>query len=182
MPGLNCSPFPVLETDRLTLRRLELFDATDIYKLRLHPEVNKYLEGFAHASIEETQVFIDRIHKALENNESIFWVIELKNERTFVGTICLWNFSSDGLKAETGYVLHPDYQGRGYMNESLASVIAYGFEEAGLKIIEAYTHKDNERSIKLLLKNGFNLDADRELEEGSNEIVFVLLEEDWRQL
>ena len=51
----------------------------------------------------------------------------------------------------------PKYQGQGIMNESLKSVIKYGFKNLNLALIEAYTHSKNASSTKLLKKNGFSI-------------------------
>ena len=46
-----------------------------------------------------------------------------------------------------------------------------------LKTIEAYTHKDNESSMRLLLKNKFKLDTTRKAEKENNRIIFTLTNE-----
>jgi ribosomal-protein-alanine N-acetyltransferase len=170
----NFTPFPTLKTDRLVLRQLELADDWANFKLRESDSVNKYLKGFRHSTIEQTQEFIRKIQSAVANNESIYWVMTLKETGQFIGTICLWNISREEDKAETGYTLLPDFQNKGYMNEALEMVIDYGFNFMKLKSIEAFTHRDNESSCKLLLKNKFILDPEREPADGGNEVVFIL--------
>jgi ribosomal-protein-alanine N-acetyltransferase len=41
------------------------------------------------------------------------------------------------------------------MQEALSAVIDYGFQQMHLNAIEAYTHPQNVKSIKLLEKNNF---------------------------
>jgi len=170
------TPFPVLATDRLILRQLETTDDKDIYSHRLDDRVNKYLEDFRHTSIEQTQAFIDRIQKEVAANKTILWVITQKSRNKFLGTICLWNISKTNHRAETGYTLDPQFHGKGYMNEALVKIINFGFNKMKLRTIEAYTHKDNESSIQLLLKNKFKPDTTRkaEKEKGNNRIIFLL--------
>ena len=62
----------------------------------------------------------------------------------------------------------------GYMNEALAKVIAFGFNEMKLKTIEAYTHEHNEGSIRLLLKNNFKQGKIPKKEVASNRLFFSL--------
>jgi [ribosomal protein S5]-alanine N-acetyltransferase len=169
----NFTPFPVLTTDRLVLRKLESADDRNNFFLRSDDEVNKYLEGFRHITIEQTREFIEKINKATANNESIFWVITLKETAEFIGTICLWNLSDEKLMAETGYTLHPSFQHKGYMREALEKVIDYGFKTMKLKAIEAHTHKDNARSIKLLLNCRFIPDTSRTSADGNPLILLV---------
>jgi ribosomal-protein-alanine N-acetyltransferase len=179
MIELNFTPFPILTTERLVLRQLEKTDDKDIFVHRSDERVNTYLEGFRHASIEQTQAFINRIHQEVANNKTILWAITQKEDNKFLGTICLWNISKSDDKAETGYTLDPEFQGRGYMNEALIKIIDYGFHVMKLKTIEAYTHMDNQGSIRLLLKNKFQVDTTRqaEKEKGNNRIIFILTNE-----
>ena len=68
----------------------------------------------------------------------------------------------------------PVHQGKGYMNEALKAVIAHAFQTAGFTILEAYTHKDNEASTKLLLKHHFVLQADSHDPENANHLIYLL--------
>ena len=68
----------------------------------------------------------------------------------------MWNFSEDRKIAEIGYDLHPDFHKKGIMNEALKTILNYGGKSLNLKTLEAYTHKNNEASINLLLNNGFH--------------------------
>lgn len=175
----NFTPFPILTTDRLILRQLEATDDKDVFTHRSDDSVNTYLENFRHTSIEQTQAFIQRIQKEIAENKTILWVVTQKGHNKFLGTICLFNISKTDDKAETGYTLDPEFQRIGYMNEALVKIIDFGFNTMKLKIIEAYTHKDNQGSIRLLLKNKFTLETTRkaEKEKGNNRIIFTLMNE-----
>src|SRR3989344_6394007 len=155
MLELNFNPFPILTTERLILRQLETSDDKDIFSHRSDDRVNTYLEDFRHASIEQTQAFINRVQNEIANNKTILWVITEKGNNKFIGTVCFWNISKDEYKAETGYTLAPEFHRIGYMNEALEKIIDFGFTKMKLKTIEAYTHEHNEASIKLLIKNKF---------------------------
>ena len=84
-----------------------------------------------------------------------------------MGLICLWNIEKENDLAEVGYSLHHAYFGKGIMNEVLARVVKFGFEEVKLKRIDAYTNKNNTASLKLLEKNKFvrNLAFEQEYED-----------------
>jgi ribosomal-protein-alanine N-acetyltransferase len=59
------------------------------------------------------------------------------------------------LKAEIGYELFPDFQGKGIMQEATLKVIDFGIQHIGLNSIEAYTHCENQSSTRLLKKLNF---------------------------
>lgn len=174
MLALNFTPFPILQTERLVLRQLTMSDAEDIFHHRADERVNRYLEGFSHTSIEQTRAFIENIQKAVADNESILWIITEKGIDKFIGSICLWNISKEEMKAETGYTMHPDFQNKGYMQEAMVKVIDYGFNVMKLRAIEAHTHRDNEHSIKLLIRNNFKKTISGAVANGSENVIFVL--------
>lgn len=170
----NFTPFPILKTDRLILRQIETTDDLDIFSHRSDDKVNTYLEDFRHFSIEQTQAFIQRIQEEIANNKTILWVITQRNSNKFIGTVCLWNISKNECKAETGYTLAPEFHRMGYMNEALVKAIDFGFNKMKLKTIEAYTHENNESSIKLLQRNKFKQGTNPKTEVGNNRIFFSL--------
>ena len=63
------------------------------------------------------------------------------------------------------------------MSEALKKIIEFGFKEIELNTIEAYTHKDNDDSTKLLQKYNFTQDAERIDKENSDNIIFRLTKE-----
>lgn len=169
MLQLNFTPFPTLTTERLNLRRLEPGDDNEIFILRTDEGVNKYINRQMAQSIEDARKFIHKIQKSISANEVVMWVITLKNSQRLLGTVLYWNIDKEQHKAEIGYELLPHCQGNGIMHEALAKVIDYGFNNMKLKIIEAYTHKDNEASLKLLGKYNFKRDEVAEAKHNGNE-------------
>jgi len=179
MLNFNFWPFPVLQTERLVLRQLSLSDDKDIYFLRSDSKVNEYIDKPFAQSITDAQQFIQKINAGIQKNENLYWGISNKNKSKLIGTICLWNFEADKLQAETGYALHPDFQGKGVMKEALLKVIEYGFNQLNLQSIKAFTHPENKKSIKLLEKLHFTRDLNTENEfeaKGINipEIIFSI--------
>lgn len=174
MKKLNFTPFPKLETKRLILRKLEKSDKEEIFRLRSSDKINRFIDRPKQKSIDEASVFINKINKGVKNNEWIYWAITLKGKPKMIGTICLWNFSRTKVIAELGYELNPTLQGKGIMNESLLSILEYGFKSIGLNSIEAYTHKENNNSTKLLIKNGFEQDIEKQDTQNRNNIIFTL--------
>lgn len=182
MSKLNFTPFPILTTERLILRCLEVSDDQQIFMLRSDNRVNQYLARPKQKDIKESMAFISKINNGINNNEWIYWAITLKESSKLIGTICLWNFSSKKNVAELGYELDPALQGKGIMSEALKKIIEFGFQEIELKKIEAYTHKNNDNSSKLLQKYNFKLDEERKDKENSDNIIFTLTKQNWMEL
>ena len=157
MNQLNFTPFPVITNERLLLRSLNPDDVNEILFLRSDERILKYLDIPIAKTINDAKKFINKINDNIINNLCIYWGIAGKNKTKLIGTICLWNFSEDNLTAFIGYVLHPDFQGKGIMQEALINIINYGFKNLKLKSIEADVDPDNSKSINLLKKNNFIL-------------------------
>lgn len=157
----NFTPFPILETERLTLRALTLDDAKAIFGLRTNKEVNKFIQREAPKNLSEARAFIDKISDLVTENDGIFWVLQSKSNNELLGTIGLRNFSADPNYAEIGYEIHPNYQERGYMTEAFEEVLEYGFNQMELKVIEAFTHDNNNASKALLEKHSFEFQPER---------------------
>ena len=155
MTGKNFTPFPVLKTERLTLRQLVGSDAKEILALRSNRNVNKYLSRKPGRTIDDATNFIQTINENIQKNDSIYWAITLTGTDKLIGTICLFEFSNASSKAEIGYELLPDFQGKGIMQEATSKVIAFGIHHIGLNSIEAYTHSENQSSTRLLEKLNF---------------------------
>lgn len=152
---ISFTPFPRLMTDRLVLRQLEMKDDHQIFFLRSDEVVNKYLVAPIAKSIGDARDFIRKINNVVANNESVYWGLTVKDNNKLIGTICIWNIDWEENKAEIGYVLNPDLQGKGLMQEAVAAVIEYGFQQMKLQCLDAVLHPDNKRSILLLERNGF---------------------------
>ncbi|GAA4340560.1 GNAT family protein [Mucilaginibacter gynuensis] len=155
MLQIDLSTFPELQTERLILRQLRITDSDAIFALRSDDEVNKYIGRKKAASVDDAIAHIQKISEVTQSNEAVFWAITFKGEDKLIGTILYWNIDKANHIAEIGYELLPEYQGRGIMQEALAAVIAYGFNQLKIKTIEAYTIPANERSLSLLNKFGF---------------------------
>ena len=149
------TPFPILTTERLTLRQLVSNDAQDIFTLRSDSEINKYLNRQLSTTIDDARNFINKVNENIDKNDSLYWAITFSDKDILVGTICLFGFSDENDKCEIGYELLTNFQGQGIMKEAVEKVIDYAFNTIKVQKIEAFFHRDNQRSIKLLKKFSF---------------------------
>ena len=149
------TPFPILATERLTLRQLEISDEQEIFTLRSDRDVNKYLDRKMASTLAEARDFINKVKENSTKNDSLYWAITLKDKNVLVGTICLFSFSDEKDKCEIGYELLTTFQQQGIMQEAVEKIIDYAFNVIKVRKIDAFFHKDNQRSINLLKKYSF---------------------------
>ena len=167
-------PFPELQTPRLKLRNFSAEDYNQVFFLRSNHEVNRYIKRDFPTKIEEAIAFVQKVQASMRKGENINWAVCYQEDSKMLGSICLWNFSSDLKTGEIGYDLHPDHQKKGIMDEALKLILKYGFEELKLDHITAYTHHANESSTKLLRNNGFVIQVGEKDQDNLNNIIFAL--------
>ncbi len=76
-----------------------------------------------------------------------------------VGRISYFNVNTRNQSAEIGYLIGPDFRGKGYASEALGLLVRYLFEELKMNRIHAQTGAFNTSSIALLESHGFALEA-----------------------
>jgi len=155
----NFNPFPELNTERLVLRRITPNDAGDFFILRSDKNIMQHIGRPLAISVNDAIELINVIEDLLLNNNGITWGITLKNKNTLAGTIGLWKLIKEHYRAEIGYLLHPELQGKGIMQEAMAAVLDYGFKNIGIHSVEAKVSPENRASIKLLERNNFIREA-----------------------
>ncbi|MBF7091475.1 GNAT family N-acetyltransferase [Flavobacterium sp. ALJ2] len=155
MLTLNFSPFPVLKTERLFLKRITNEDANEIIALRSNPETMKYIPRPLIKTNEQALEHIAQINSITETNEGINWGITLKDNPKIIGFIGYFRIKPEHYRAEIGYMLLPEFHGKGIIPEAVKTVIDYGFNEMKLHSIEAVIDPDNLASERVLQKMGF---------------------------
>ncbi|MEO5911888.1 MAG: GNAT family N-acetyltransferase [Pelobium sp.] len=171
---MELNRFSEIETERLLLRKPKHEDWEMISYLRSDKQVNKFVNRASAETKLKALGFIARITKGIEKEEILYWIITEKSNDEMMGSICLWHFSEDFKTAEVGYDLNPKFQGKGIMDESLKSIIEFGFKSLNLDSIEAYTHGENNLSKNLLERNSFKIIKGKKDEDNKNNIVYEL--------
>ena len=84
-----------------------------------------------------------------------FLIYHAKNHN-LIGGVNLNNICYGAARyASLGYWLDKDYEGQGYMRESIAAIIDYAFNTLELRRLNAACLIDNNRSVRLLQSLGF---------------------------
>jgi len=163
--------FPIIKTERLILRKPNIGDWKIISYLRSDEKVNRYVKRPRTESKDKALAFIAKINADIVDQSILYWVISERKNDEMIGSICLCNFSENRKIAEVGYDLNPKYQRKGIMDESLKSVLKYGFTNLNLDTITAYTHEENVNSVTLLKRNKFRLVAGKIDSNNSDNII-----------
>lgn len=152
---VSFNPFTVLETDNLILRRMERRDLPDLFFMRSDPRMVEFTDSVPDVRIDDTEAYLEKMDKGIDEDRWIIWAIEHQDSKKVIGSICIWNIDPVRACGEVGYGIIPDYQGKGYLQEALSSVVQYAFQMTGLKAVEAFTEASHLKSRRLLAKAGF---------------------------
>lgn len=151
--------FPVLETDRTILRKLQFKDAEDMFRYGSDDEVSRYTTWPTHQSIEDTRRFIEAVMNAYEEHKIAPWGIEDKQSRRLIGTAGFVNWNMAHARAEIGYALSREFWNQGYMTEIVKRIVTFGFTEMRLVRMEARCHLDNTGSFRVMEKSGMQFEG-----------------------
>lgn len=147
--------FPILQTESFILREAVERDFKSIYEIYSDLEAVKYQQINPMDSIEQAEKSINAFINGFKNKKFIRWCIALKDNDKVIGLITLHSIDPWNSNAEIGYMLNRNYWRMGVMSEAAKSVIDFAFKEMELNRIEASIHPENNASIKLSLKLGF---------------------------
>lgn len=145
---------PVIETERLILRKVSMRDATDIYHYARDREVARHVLWEAHQSLWDTRAYVRFLLYQYRNGEPGSWGIVLRETDRVVGTIGYMSYSAENATVEIGYSLSREHWGKGLMTEALAAVIDESFRALTLHRIEAMHFTDNPASGRVMAKCG----------------------------
>ena len=181
------SGIPLLTTERLRLRQLNMRDAEDIVRYSRDPLVAKYVLWQAHSNIGDSRAYIRYMMHAYRTGEPSSWGIEYAKYRRIIGTIGFMWIQNSNSCAEVGYSLAREYWNQGIMTEALSEVIRYGFEELRLNRIEAIHEPDNAASGAVMQKCGMLYEGyqrQKLLNKGKYVDVklYAILRQDWKKL
>jgi ribosomal-protein-alanine N-acetyltransferase len=160
MLEINFKPFPILKTQRLVLRQVNNNDVEALFALRSNADVMKYIPRPYLKNKEEALELIAMFDDKIENGIGINWGIAFIEEpEKILGIIGHYRIKPEHYRCEVGYMLLPEYQGKGIVTEALKTVVDYGFNTMKMNSIEAILDPENSNSEKVLLKNGFVKEA-----------------------
>jgi RimJ/RimL family protein N-acetyltransferase len=121
-------------------------------------------------SLEAARDFIEqRYRESYRANGFGLYLVELKTESagTSIG-ICGFVKRDELPQPDIGFAFLPQFEKQGYAFESARAVMNYGRDALDLSRVLAITTKDNESSIKLLGKLGFDFERTIRLPNDEN--------------
>lgn len=159
MLEFHFNPFPILETERLTLRQMTEVDIPTIFILRTDHEIIKYIDRIPPTTYAEIKSFLERVNDDIRNIQGITWGMYLKGSSDLIGYLGFWRMTPEHYRAEIGYALLSSHWRKGIMTEGINAILDYGFTKMNLHSIEANINPSNHASRAILEKINFKKEA-----------------------
>lgn len=145
---------PVLETDRLILKRGSFEDYKKVYEYDFTRLRN--IEGeFEYVKYENTDN-LKLFANDYDNEENMLdYIVFLKENNEPIGNIVLEGYDEKNKSLEIAYNLHPNYWRKGYMTEAVLKVMDYVYSNLDIDNIICGYAEENYKSKGLNQKIGF---------------------------
>jgi RimJ/RimL family protein N-acetyltransferase len=164
---------PVLETERLILRRLEAGDAPFILELVNEPGWLRFIGDRKVHDLDAARCYIENGPQAMYQRYGYgLYGVELK-DGTSIGMCGI--VKREGLEdVDLGFALLGRFEGRGYAREAATATLEHANCAHNLQRMAAITTPSNERSIRLLQSIGFKPQGERRLTPEAEPVSFFL--------
>ena len=150
---------PILETERLRLRKLSMRDAGDVFAYASNPDVAEHVTWDYHRNLSDSMHYLRFITQQYHDGVPSPWGIIHKELGTLIGTIGYHVWSLPNSFGEVGYALSQDFWNKGYTIEAFNEVIRFGFETMKLNRVEATCKLANSASEKVMQKCGLEYEG-----------------------
>ncbi len=149
-----------IETNRLILRRFEMSDSEDVFKIwASKPEIQQMYSEPAYESLCEVRELLQKYIDSYKSNTTYRWAVIEKASEKCIGQIAFFLVDTKNNFAELEYCIGTDYQCRGYMTEAVRAVIKFGFEQMHLHKTQICTKEMNTPSKRVIEKCGLTYEG-----------------------
>jgi RimJ/RimL family protein N-acetyltransferase len=150
-----------METERLTLRQLEVGDVSPEYVAWLNDtDVHRYLETRLEPQDEHSvRTFVERVRA--RDDEFLFGIF-LRNSARHIGNIKVGPIRPRHRLADVSlFIGARDCRGKGYAAEAIAAVSRYAFDELRVLKLSATMYAPNVASLRAFLRAGYRKEGRR---------------------
>lgn len=150
-------PFPRFKFEDFVLREIENKDVERYFKYMSRKEMIPFLTNDNRpTTLEKAEKELLYWQSLYKNKRSFYWGIATPDDDKLIGTIGFNIISIAHVKGEISYDLDPDFWGKGIMSRALESLLKFADEKLALVRIQATVASNNERSLKMLKRCGFD--------------------------
>ena len=172
----------ILETPRCVLCEMEPEDIEGMYALDSSALVHQYLGNSLFTEKRQAEEVIAHVQRQYKESGIGRWTVLEKKTGQFAGWAGIkWvKEAVNGYCAfyDIGYRFLPEFWGRGIATECASKIIEYAFYQMNILVLYAATHCENQASVSILKKAGFECNGTFTYFE-SDQYWFSLTRESW---
>ncbi len=156
--------FPVLSSERITIKKLEKEDLKLLKKMESNQNVYKYVPTFVPEKETDPDDFINnKCDACFKSKDEIILGVYLKKQ--FCGIAELYHYKPDKKEVSIGGRFDEEYWNKGIATEALSMAIEYLFKNTDITRICASNIVNNQASGRVLEKSGFRKIAENVVED-----------------
>jgi RimJ/RimL family protein N-acetyltransferase len=191
-----------IRTERMRLRPLAATDSDDVWEYQRLPEVLRYIPWPERDRDQAREHTTNRAasRRLAADGDAVFLAMALIGEPSatdaaadrprpdrVIGDIMIRLVAAEHARLEIGWVVHPDFQGRGLAAEAAAAALDVAFARLVAHRVEAHLDARNAASARLCERIGMRHEATLREEEWSDgewedSAVYGILRREWRAL
>ncbi|MBQ7616162.1 MAG: GNAT family N-acetyltransferase [Butyrivibrio sp.] len=157
-------PWEILQTERLIIRETTIEDIDEFYKLYADPEMTLYMEGLFDDPEDEKTYQRDYIEKVYSLMGFGVWTLQRKTDGAIIGRAG-YSARNGFEEIELGFLVGKKYQRQGYCMEACNAILDYGRDVLQFDKVQTLVKAENEVSIHICEKLGFNRINEVDVEE-----------------
>lgn len=148
--------FPVLESSKLVLKRIEEADIKEVFEIYNNEKVFEFCGIIPKNNIDTVKNMISHFERDYNKKSRVKWgIFSRSHGNKLVGIIEAMDFNQKVNMVTVGYFLAERYWSNGIASEALSLLIKFLFEDANINRIQAEVMPKNMASKHVLIKNGF---------------------------
>lgn len=148
--------FSILKSDTLTLKKVEEHHLEEVYDIYSNDTVFEYCGIIPKHNKATVKNMIGHFERDFNKRSRIKWgIFTNEDSKGVVGIMEAFDFNQKVNMVTIGYFLAETEWGKGIAAEATRIVVKFLFEDVGVNRIQAEVMPANERSKRVLLKNGF---------------------------
>ena len=173
--------------DTIEMRPVEVRDAPEMHALavRNREMLRQWFPGVKdELALEETKSRIMASRKESRANKGL--QVGIWENGRLAGAIDLHDIDSESRRANVGYWLGAEFQGRGLMTRACRALLDHAFDELGLNRIEIQCAVQNVKSRAIpemlgFIQEGVIRQAEWLYDHYNDHVIYGMLTEDWRE-
>ncbi|HEY7207514.1 MAG TPA: GNAT family N-acetyltransferase [Gaiellaceae bacterium] len=184
-PRSLASAPPVIETERLLLRRPEERDLDGILEYVSDPEAMRFIGDGRTGGAEVARQSLERFHRRWAADGFGQFAVERREDGRFLGRVGLlvwdprtWEPSTraeagDDAEVELGWTLIRAAWGNGYATEAARAARDWAYENVELRRLVSFVHPENTRSIAVAERLGARIEGEALVHGSMPVVVYV---------